>query len=239
MERLTLGKITADIPPQKAVETTIASLSAPGESHKGNPPFVIRGHHLDLLIDIARQYASPEDLASELRNSREDERSMTLTQKKKRTEEQILYVKQEREYARDIIGKTRKEANLYEQKMTEILGDFLELPNDHPVKVVIGQKDEICKTCTVGEHCLFKDQGKYNAGESVSADGFYVNIFRYVAQKNNLEADLRIEEEIATFIDAEPERVMAIFTSARVVKKVLEDRSFRRIAANKQRKGLQ
>ena len=62
---------------------------------------------------------------------------------------------------------------------------------------------------------------------------------RYVAQKNNLEADLRIEEEIATFIDAEPERVMAIFTSARVVKKVLEDRSFRRIAANKQRKGLQ
>ena len=217
MERLTLGKITADIPPQKAVETTIASLSAPGESHKGNPPFVIRGHHLDLLIDIARQYASPEDLASELRNSREDERSMTLPQKKKRTEEQILYVKQEREYA----------------------GDFLELPNDHPVKVVIGQKDEICKTCTVGEHCLFKDQGKYNAGESVSADGFYVNIFSYVAQKNNLEADLRIEEEIATFIDAEPERVMAIFTSARVVKKVLEDRSFRRIAANKQRKGLQ
>lgn len=232
MERLNFGKVTADIP-QLSLEGADVTVPAQRESRKDTQPFVIRGHHLDILIDIVRLYSSPEDLAMLYRNGREDERAMTVPKNKKVSKEQIVYINQEKEYAIDVIGTTKKEANLYEKKLTKVFGDFLELTNDHPVKVVIGQKDAICNTCMIGKHCLFKDQANYNAGESVSADGLYLNIFRYVAKKHNLESQITISEEIATFADAEPEKVTAILTNAGVVRQVLDDRSFRRIATLK------
>ena len=192
MERLNPSNVTAEIP-QKALEQTIVNLPAQKESKKNKNPFVIRGHHLDVFIEVARGYMTPEDIASDDRNGREEDLKMT-TKDASLTQEQIVYIRQERAYARDVIGKTKKEAEAYEHKSTELFHKFLQLPDEHPVRIVVGQKDEICKTCTVGDHCSLKDQGRYNGGESVSSDGLPLGIFLYVAKKKNLQSQIEIRE---------------------------------------------
>lgn len=112
-------------------------------------PFQLRGHHVRNVGRFRTTALTPEEDASRIRKVFERGRRTILGR-----------------YAKDLVGNTREEAYQFESGMRTFLTTVKELPEDHPVELIAGKPDGICKSCAVGHHCskdknLFEDIG-YN-----------------------------------------------------------------------------
>ena len=59
------------------------------------------------------------------------------------------------DYAQDILGSTTQEIFVYGSKFVQLYLSILTLPPETPVKLTANKDlDEICKSCTVGAHCV-------------------------------------------------------------------------------------
>jgi hypothetical protein len=178
-----------------------------------NPPkpFVIRGHHFKNFIAITREETDPDEEAMEIRESIE------AVAKKKPVKGKL--------YKYDTIGKTDKEAQIYQKRLKKVFEKFVDLPDNYPVQLTTG-KDNICNTCTIGKHCGLNDQSPYAAGQQAWAeDEICLEIFQDLAKKHNIK--IKISEEIVRFTDIGPQKTTAILSTAGHVKEIFQDKSFK------------
>lgn len=176
------------------------------EAGADRDPFIIRGHHAKFIARMLKSASTPEMMGRHMRISAENATPL---------------VGQRINYTEDVLGNTIEQANAYELAVTSFFRTFLELPPDHPVKLVADQKDGICEGCAVGKHC-----------ETLNVFGFadegYINAFVRVASKMGLKEDIATVEETATYLNAEPNQVESVLTTAVTAQKVLADKRFRR-----------
>lgn len=177
------------------------------------PPFIIRAHHRKVLNinfnAIIKSGLSANDLVIRYSVNLEKERASG-------------HISEHRQwYINDVLGSTQEQADKFRRYETEFLEEFLQLPPDYPVKIVEDQKDKICQGCAIGEHCSNKGKKPLlNPGE-YSGDEADIEVFRNDARELNLEDDLKVVDEIATYSNAKPRKVKSILTTAGTVKKVL------------------
>jgi hypothetical protein len=193
-------------------------------------PFIIRGHHFEHFINVARGISPEEQAQGTVEVTQNDRNEAILilknsTNKKEREKAEI-----HKRYVYDVLGSTRKDSENFEKSLKKVLEDFTKLPDNHPVKLVAEQKDNICKKCPfVGNHCDLSDNNDYVTDEigATATDTAYVNVFKYLTKKNNIK--ITAFEELSPFSDGESIKTESILTTAGIVKKVFNDRDFRRI----------
>lgn len=180
------------------------------EEQQDRPPFVIRAHHRKVLNinfnAIIKSGLSANDLVIRYSVNLEKERASG-------------HISEYRQwYINDVLGSTQEQSDKFRRYETEFLEELLQLPPDYPVKIVEAQKDKICQGCAIGEHC--SKNALLNQG-GLSEDEFYIRDFIRDANELNLEDDLTVVDEIATYSNAKPRKVKSILTTAGTVKKVL------------------
>jgi len=57
-------------------------------------------------------------------------------------------------YSRDVIGTTKEEAELVKSRLEAIFIRFFELDDSDPIIITTGQKDHLCHSCIIGDHCV-------------------------------------------------------------------------------------
>ncbi len=167
-------------------------------------PFEIRAHHLDSYLLVV-QGISPQTLAI--------------------GEAEILELwlkgtdQAQKDYAYDRIGNNPRG---HMRAMQRVLEQFNNLPDDHPVAITIGQKDEICRTCYFGDHCSLRDQSEYGASsDAVNHETLDMDKFLSKAKEKKLLDKITLTGEVVTFTDAPYHEVERATTTAGVVKEIL------------------
>ncbi|GEM_PF-3297077 len=173
-------------------------------------PFIIRGHHSMQFANVLYKRFTPGEQAKLFRRKKEDILKATPDALKPSR----AY---ERMYARDVLGDTPEEATRFEQFFKVFLERFLSLPPGYPVKLVENQKDDICKACTIGDHCTENTE---------RIDLQFMNVFRKTAKKLGLMGDVSVTEETAMNSNAEPKTVQSVLTTADTAKKVFGNKRF-------------
>ena len=107
-----------------------------------------------------------------------------------------------------------KDFDTAKERQLQQFQKFLELPDDYPVEITEGQKDTICHTCQIGNHCLEQEQFEGDQG--------FLDKFIRLSRKSNLP----ITTSIAHFSDSEPEQVRTLSTTAGYVKSMLTQHNF-------------
>ena len=177
-------------------------------------PFVIRGHHLmyfawlvnkSLKGSLYESQSLPPILAKLIRRSA-----------KSATEE----------YEEDTFGVTLEQADKSEKHLVQTFGEFLRLPDNHPVEIVEEMLDIICSGCAVGKHCrnrsIMTSNGK--GRDTRDIDAFFRRL-NYIKSRSGLAGKDQlpkpvIQEQTLCF-DTEPLSVRRISTTLGVVKRVL------------------
>ncbi len=151
------------------------------EPRRQKQPFVIRGHHMDAFISLTRSNNFPAELAEGTRKLFEktrEEANALESRKKRDIERAHVYLR----YAIDVIGRTRAQADAYQESLHKTFEEFIKLPDDYLIKLVAGQRDEICGGCFKGRHCDFKDQSPYTGNkDSKVYDEAYLVVFEDIA----------------------------------------------------------
>lgn len=177
------------------------------EQQQDRPIFIIRAHHLFYAIKPTLKSGLPvSDLVNRYCGDLEKERASGHMSEKRQW------------YINDVLGSTQEQADKFRRYYTEFLEEFLQLPPDYPVKIVEDQKDKYCEGCAIGEYC---SKRPILSWLGISADQIEIRDFKNTAKKLNLEDDLTVVEEIATYSNARPRTVKSIITTAGTVKKVL------------------
>jgi hypothetical protein len=182
----------------------------PIETRDERKPFVIRGHHLtNFRLLLKRNFgrsSTPEEVA---RGVREDYDPRNR-----------LYPLDSRAVT-DTIGTKEEDADTFERAMKTVYEQFVALPDDYPVKLSEGRKDNICETCPIkGDHCTARDQTPFGGiKDMVLVDGEYFNSFLKKAREE--KAAITLREELAPFSDSPPEMIRTIQTNAATFKAVL------------------
>jgi hypothetical protein len=177
-------------------------------------PFIIRGHHLDFFIDLnskerAEATAMVIQGTTALRRIAEDVLPLTTE-----TENQLAY-------AHDVIGPPERSEEFI-SSLSAVFNRFVMLPDEAPVELVEGIKDEICQTCAVGNHCtrLYLWHDDIPAGVLVD----WNNLRIFLEKSNDLNLSSLIEEKIekASFTDSDEDiPVRRLQTTAGVVRSVM------------------
>ncbi len=110
-------------------------------------PFEIRGHHFAIYADLMQIVIK---VGNDDRVSAADIKSGMQLFMFLRNRAQGKRI----DYLKDVIGETKEEEKLYRTGFTQVLENFLNLADDYPVKILFDEKDEICRACVVGNHCL-------------------------------------------------------------------------------------
>jgi hypothetical protein len=123
-----------------------AVLDLGGESPEREASFVILGHHtLQLFNILAMGMSIGEVMQVADRISKNGPRS----------------------YRRDVYGNSEEEAVAFVDGTSAFYQLFLELPNDATVKIVANQKDSVCNSCAIGDHCSKWSSGDYKWMEAI------------------------------------------------------------------------
>lgn len=118
-------------------------------------------------------------------------------------------------YARDVLGETVDEAAQFQNSVEGFFEKFDGLDNNHPVKIVSGQKDAICNGCAVGIHC--------STGREIKGDMLYmIDYFRSVVGTENLSDRVSFVTENVKSSDSGMFKTTSAITTAGVIRKVLE-----------------
>ncbi len=113
-------------------------------------PFEVRGHHLRQLLPIACGNLSPSAVAVSIGTIGDTE--------------------SDRAYTFDVLGPMYEDKSNAQLGFAEYLWEFYGLPLNSPVKLMVGEKDGICKSCAIGAHCNDTRNGftlNDNAGKSI------------------------------------------------------------------------
>lgn len=94
--------------------------------------FIVRGHHVTRLFNVVAMGMGIEEVLDDAQfNAPEPFRG----------------------YREDVFGNTTEEADGARIAQRKFFSDFMELPDGAVVRFVAGQKDAICGSCVVGNHC--------------------------------------------------------------------------------------
>lgn len=177
---------------------------------KNREPFIIRAHRLTYALDATlKSGLSVSDLVNIHYRKLEQERVSRRISKHRQW------------WIKDVLGSTQEQADKFKRYVEEFLEEFLQLPADYPVKIVEDQKDKYCEGCAIGEHC---SKRTILSWFGISVDQRDIGNFRNAVKELNLEHDLTVVDEIATYSNARPRTVKSILTTAGTVKKVLLSR---------------
>lgn len=184
--------------------------AAKSVENQDRPPFLIRAHHIVNFYHLLNDGKSASELAE---NNIE-----SIKKEGKRLED-----KEKQLYVVDVLGDTAEQIDKFRRFQIEFFGEFLRLPPDYPVKIAEDQKDRICEGCAIGEHCTKRDKNKMF---SVSGDAICIFSFKELARKLNLEDDVKVISEIATYSDAKSRKVESILTTVQTFRRVMSDINF-------------
>jgi len=181
------------------------------EQLQDRPPFVIRAHHLATIEGLLKSGKSVDDFTGTycrtLERGRERDRASLIS----------LLRWGHRSYVKDVLGSMVEQADKFRRYEKEFYEEFLQLPLDYPVKIAEGQKDKICQGCAIGKHCSGRPSIIWDR-----EDKMYIRAFRKGAKKLNLEDDLTVVDEIATYPNAKPKKVKSILTTSGTIKEVIK-----------------
>jgi hypothetical protein len=123
----------------------------------GSPPdvYMLRGHHLDTIA--TSRGGSPAEKAHHQRVMAERDRSRVSHRVTSADLTNPNPVIADAAYAEDLIGTTTEQANTFERSTTEALTKFYDLPDEHPVVLVVDVLDDICNGCIFKQHCRLPD----------------------------------------------------------------------------------
>ena len=178
-------------------------------------PFVIRGHHLSLYSEV--QNLPPSRLrpnrgikALVYKIAREDLHIGMYDFHPLPGEEEIGDIN----YAQDVAGNSPQEVNIFEKRLIKTFKRFKRLPGEHPVVIVEGEKDELCKCCITGKHCASLTE--------MIADMQNIPKFSLAAESLGLEDAVKFSRQTVVFKDNSSTPLRKLETTAGVVKKVLD-----------------
>lgn len=181
------------------------------------PPFRIRGHHLRLYRNLMTALDAQER-ASLLRGYIENDRKEGL--KSPGMPGNAYKV----EYANDVIGPPER-GEAYQEYLKKMFQEFVALPDDAPVEVTEGIKDNLCFGCALGKHCVRKFvDGNPNFSILREDQEAVSQLLQDVEgmQSEQQESLANISWETMTFADTtEPEKVRRVSMKAGTVKKIL------------------
>jgi hypothetical protein len=99
-------------------------------------------------------------------------------------------------YQQDVFGDNEEEVAETQRKLTEAVLAILTLPDDTSIRLVADERGIICKTCTVGKHCL-----------SQNIDGERYEIQRFFSgldiDSTTTLGNLREKLSLVSFVDEE------------------------------------
>ncbi len=121
-------------------------------------PLEIRGHHLsvitEFLYDIEKRgftvSQSVDELVDQLNNRRNSVRGTVRSKI-----DDIMYVN-------DVIGVSKQQEEAFKKAQAEFYRNFFLLPPDYPVRILVDEPDDLCRTCVVGNHCKQKVDPDYS-----------------------------------------------------------------------------
>lgn len=130
------------------------------------------------------------------------------------------------EYCVDVQGNTEQQKRMRKNKLTKVYRTFCRIPDDYPVEIVSGRKDEICKACVFGKHCSVTEN-KYTIYDSTRLERDTKFVFRFEsrAQELGLRQDMKFVILQSAFSDSKNIPVLGLRTTAGTVRKVLQNSS--------------
>lgn len=184
--------------------------AAHGKTANKKDTYEIRTHHT-FLYQMTEIY-SPRELAEDLL---EGIKKAYASSKKEKIN-----------YANDVVEQnSTKQLTQHYEATKKVWEDFLVLPDDHPVDIIVGQEDELCRsTCAIRKHCNLANLKKDFGGVEniVELEEHYMDLFiQRAAEKNIPENEITIVPDIANFSDTEPIEVRRLQTTAGTLKSIL------------------
>lgn len=174
---------------------------------------LIRAHHLDGLADILAEGRTVDDIVNLAEaNARMLEAANTLPY--------ISYTTKRGRYRRDVYGDTVEEAERSKGATRGLYTSLMEAPADTSVTIAEYKPDPICNACAIGEHC--KDW--------IKEDSTYMSAFKLTAEVQGRSADMQLLSEEVELLNGRTRQIELLSTSAEVVRSVVADPLFRRLA---------
>jgi hypothetical protein len=177
-------------------------------------PTLIRAHHLEPVQFLVRG-GTPEATAEDIIATINTKRATTPESTREHPDSEVEYKHTDTNYAYDVLGHTQQEEDTVRTRLQSFFEAFNELPDDAPVTLVDGQKDDLCKSCIHGKHC--------DAVKGIG-DTLYLEAFAAVAMKQEAQTDTVHDMEYTLFPNpSNPTEKSILNTTAGVVRAVLED----------------
>jgi hypothetical protein len=165
-------------------------------------PFVIRAHHTELLLSVIGGRAPNLQAERVRRASRDNRYDRWLPHG----------------YYADVYGLDRATGEAVTKGDEQFFADFMALPEDAPVKLVVDQKDGICQTCAVGDHCTLKE-GRFNSANT--GDTSYLRAFEKGARLLGRGNEVTKVWDTAEYSNGKPRRVPGLLTNVDCLKQVI------------------
>jgi hypothetical protein len=178
-------------------------------SSKTDHPYVIRAHHLQNFTLLFHYNRTKAEYSRELKNAGH----VVAAEYGNDIWQGARYDAKKRS---DIFGDTAQGSRKFIRRNARLYERFLALPDSYPTHLVEHQRDLICKTCAIGDHCR-KYWGDY------STDPGYMDAFIETATNFGKAHALNISSEKVTFINSEPRNSRRIKTSTEVVREILNE----------------
>lgn len=146
-------------------------------------PLEIRGHHLKRLKMLFNFYSSFRSI--------EDAVGATASCAKIAAENS-----KNPGYKEDLSGATEDEQLRYWESYRTLLTSFLVLPDNHTVRIIQDKRDDFCRLCVAGKHCL------ENGPWGMSTDRYVVWSRMGTNYANRLSSDGEIEMSLGGLKEA-------------------------------------
>lgn len=121
-----------------------------------NKPFILRPHHVELLI-AAQRPSNPEAATRRLLDTaiawRGTATSMTVDLERLASNFSLATPEDRSAYAVDLLGSIDAQTEKFSRSVYHTLVKFYQLADDTPVHLITGERDSICKGCAFQFHC--------------------------------------------------------------------------------------
>lgn len=204
--------IVFDTSPKIEPEGLELSQISPEEASE--EPFRIRGHHLFHYADLINRFGGYAPGKAKLLTE-------SMAQQLKRVRNSpFRYHDRAQWYYEDVVGPEQEDTDLYQEKIEASFKEFSSLPDNAPIDLVAGSKDEMCKGCSIGEHCTLRSYALRPDG-MVEHDQHFISAFVNETWRFGQAADLRVFKRTTEFSNAPDEEIEGIRVSAGTVRSVL------------------
>lgn len=187
----------------------MTEVSVENQSCNDNKSFRIKGHHLSTFAFLLRK--EPHQAAQ----------SIMDFYRLKRLNTQDSGVQFE---ITDTIGSTEEQLQRFGENLECVFEEFDKLPDNSPIEIVEGSRDQLCKRCVTGpgihcisHYCVIDNFNYFNH------DRDFVDFFIKCVNKDGFTQQVATSTELRTFIDAPDEETRVISITAGVLKIVLNN----------------